>query len=169
MSRNLIGLGLLTIVVIGSVGTAGDTKKEADAPKLPKLWDKLDLTKEQMDKSFAVLKEYKPKMKAAEQHLAKVRESEHAEMIAVLTDSQKAQLLKILTENPTKKEEYKPADTKKNKNALVLPWSWEPLTLTTDQRDRLKTIRSGYKMKITEAVLRCDDVKVGRGPRWCGY
>jgi Spy/CpxP family protein refolding chaperone len=139
------------------MSTSGGTKKDADAPKIPTYWEKLDLTKEQRDKMFAVMDDYRPKRQVLLKREADLKSAEQADMLKVLTDEQRAQLLKHMTDTPAKREDTKKADSQKRTGSL--PPLWESLMLTTEQRDKLTSIKAAYRPKAAEAVTRLNDLK----------
>src|SRR5216684_2619404 len=92
------GLAFVTIVlgvalVVGT-GTSGDSKKPKG--QLPSGWKKLDLSKEQVLKIYAVQGTYKNKIKKLEEELKDLKTQERKEMLKVLTEDQKEKLRQIL-------------------------------------------------------------------------
>ncbi len=100
------GLAFVTVVlgvalVVGT-GISGDSKKPKG--QLPSGWKKLDLSKEQVLKIYAVQGTYKNKIKKLEEET-----QERKEMLKVLTEDQKEKLRQfLLGETPTKEKKVPP-------------------------------------------------------------
>jgi Spy/CpxP family protein refolding chaperone len=155
----LAGFCILAAAIAVGTGDSGDAKKDTlPPPKLPRNWDRLDLTKEQTAKLYAISREYQRKIQAAEKRVDELKGAETAELITVLTAEQQAELLKRLTEKrESKKGDTKKGDTKKGE--LVLPPGWDSLSLTEEQRKNALRIQTKHKLGIAQSVGRLDDVR----------
>jgi hypothetical protein len=102
----LMGLGILGLTLVVGVGVSGD-KKDKDTPKektpsLPAGWKALKLSKDQLAKVHGIMGDYKGKIDEMQKKVGELKAQEKADMIKVLNDDQKAQLLKGLTGEDTK-------------------------------------------------------------------
>jgi hypothetical protein len=106
----------VTLGVLLSTGwLAGQDEKKDPAKlkgQLPANWGKLGLSKEQIQKAYAIQAEFKGKMDGLNAQLAKLKTQQQAELEKVLTPTQKEKLREIITgkapaEDPPKK---KPSD-----------------------------------------------------------
>jgi hypothetical protein len=98
----VVGLGILGIALIVGVGISGDTKKDKDKdpgkkPGIPSGWKALKLSKDQHDKVVTIAVDYDKKISALQSQIDDLKSQRRAEQVKVLTDAQKAILLKGLT------------------------------------------------------------------------
>jgi hypothetical protein len=96
----VVGLGVLGIALVVGVGISGDTKKDKDPgkkPGIPSGWKSLKLTKDQHDKVVTIAVDYDKKISALQSQIDDLKSQRRAEQVKVLTDAQKAILLKGLT------------------------------------------------------------------------
>jgi Spy/CpxP family protein refolding chaperone len=115
---NVRAISLLTVAAVilavlfsGAIGDGlaqdkGDTKKAKGT--LPAGWKKLALSDKQKADIYAVMGEYKTKIKALDDQIKALKEEEHREMVKLLTDDQKKQLAAGLGLEPAKKDDKKP-------------------------------------------------------------
>ncbi len=112
---SVVGLGILMLALVVGVGISGDTKKDAGdvkkdketttkKPMLPQGWKALKLTAEQKKTVYSVMSEYRLKIEGLRKQIADLEAQERAAMLKVLTDDQKALLLKGLTGESTKEK-----------------------------------------------------------------
>jgi Spy/CpxP family protein refolding chaperone len=118
---NVRAISLLTVAAVilavlfsGAIGDGlaqdkGDTKKAKGT--LPAGWKKLSLSDKQKADIYAVMGTYKTKIKALDDQIKALKEEEHREMVKLLTDDQKKQLVAGLGLEPAKKDDKKPDST----------------------------------------------------------
>ena len=117
LSIALAALFLLGLVV--NMGKSQDTKmpaanepdKKGTKGQLPQGWKKLNLTGNQKQKIYEIIKDYRPKIKSLEEQIVQLKSQEHLDLLKVLTDAQKAELAKGLVPDDPKKDQ--PKDDKK--------------------------------------------------------
>ena len=124
----MVFVGVLTVVLFADPGISQDTKKDEKPPEkkepdtkkdkkgyLPSGWKKLNLTTDQKTKIYSIQGDFRSKIKVLEEQISALRRQEHSEMVKVLTDKQKAELLKdLLNPDDLKKEKgEKKLDEKK--------------------------------------------------------
>ena len=111
----LMGLGILALILTVGVGMSGDAKKDKDTggkkAGIPTGWGALKLTKDQREKVISVGVEYDRKISALQAQINDLKAQRKAEQVKVLTDAQKAILLKGLTGES--KDAAPPKDAKK--------------------------------------------------------
>lgn len=93
---------LALLAVVGSA-LAADPPQPAPTPPaatkgtLPRDWKKLGLTDDQKLKAYAITAAAKEKVAKLEAELAAVKEEEHKQLAALLTDDQRKHLAELLT------------------------------------------------------------------------
>lgn len=95
-----LGLGILMLALLVGAGISGDAKKDNGTTKkvgIPTGWKALNLTKEQREKVIAIAMDYRGKIAALQKQIDDLKAQERAEQVKLLTDAQKAILLKGLT------------------------------------------------------------------------
>jgi hypothetical protein len=92
------GLGILGLVLVVGVGTSGDTKKGGGKkPSIPSGWKQLNLTKDQHTKVLAIASDFNAKIASLQKQIDDLKVQRLAEQVKVLSNAQKAILLKGLT------------------------------------------------------------------------
>ncbi|HLN32578.1 MAG TPA: hypothetical protein VK395_32920 [Gemmataceae bacterium] len=105
IGRHVMLVGVLATALLSTGMSLGDDSKAAKPDttkakaKLPSHFKQLNLTEEQQDKLATIIAEYKAKIDTAEKELKSLKEKQKEEFGKVLTDAQKAQLQKILSES----------------------------------------------------------------------
>jgi hypothetical protein len=116
IALKMIGL-LALIAVVSTTAVIGQDKKDkTKAKQLPSNFAKLGLSDDQKKKVHAIQDEYGDKIAALAKQLEELKNKQREETYAVLTDDQKEQLKKILTEKvgaPSKSPDNKKPDDKK--------------------------------------------------------
>ena len=97
----LTGLGILGTILIVGVGISGDTKKDKETGTkktgIPQGWGALKLTKDQREKVVAISADYDRKISELQLKINDLKAQRRAEQVKVLTEAQRATLLKGLT------------------------------------------------------------------------
>jgi Spy/CpxP family protein refolding chaperone len=93
-----LGLGILALALLVGVAETQD-KKDAGKAKglLPPGWKNLDLSATQREAIYKVQNDYKSKYAELNRQLKELQAKERGEMTKILTDEQKAQLVKFTT------------------------------------------------------------------------
>jgi hypothetical protein len=98
-------------VMLGIVFLAGPGTSQEKKPKgqLPQHWKKLDLSKEQVLKIYAVQGTYRGKIKGLRDQISSLEKQEKTELLKVLSEEQKDKLRQILLgeTSPTKEKKDK--------------------------------------------------------------
>ena len=120
MKRLVIWGSVIAAVVLLSVTAVTGQDKKTKNKQLPQNYGKLGLSDEQKKKIYAIQDEYGDKIADLAKQLDILRKKQREEMAAVLTDEQKQELKKILSEKagdtkpaPDKKPGDKPTSDKK--------------------------------------------------------
>ncbi len=121
----LTGLGgcvLLVLAFVVGTGQSGDKKQEVPTKKfgLPANWKKIGASDEQRKKYQEIKNSFYTKMKVLNDQLSQMKKQETREVLSLLTEDQKAQLRKILSERtgeklPEKKTTKKVVEDKAKK------------------------------------------------------
>lgn len=115
--RLLLGSMLVVALLGGSLLFGQDTKQSKGRGGLPANWGKLGLSDEQRQKIYSIRSEYRGKIDDLQEKLTQLRKQENAEMLKVLTESQRSHLREILASKaggePTGDDKSKDKDKKK--------------------------------------------------------
>jgi len=93
MYRSLSALALATALVVACYGQAPPKTKTA---KLPFGWSKIGLSEEVKKKALAIVSKANAEIHELESKIAEIRAKERADLNALLTDAQRAELRKYL-------------------------------------------------------------------------
>lgn len=110
MRRLAVWCGLIAAVALLSAAAVTGQDKKAKNKQLPQNYGKLGLSDEQKKKIYAIQDEYGDKINDLTKQLEALRKKQREEMAAVLTDEQRQELKKILSE---KAGDTKPTTDKK--------------------------------------------------------
>jgi hypothetical protein len=159
----LMVLGILGIILLVGAGISGGTKKDKepsadDLPKLNKHWLALNLTKEQLEKIATIQRKSLPKLSEFEKKLHELKNAETDELLQMLTDPQKAEIIKNLS-NIASKDTKKDDSGKAKKPKEARPPGWETLKLSAEQQKKLSTIRTDYAFKIGESERQIAEIR----------
>jgi hypothetical protein len=161
----LMVLGILGIILVVGAAISGGTKKDKeppadDLPKLNKHWLALNLTKEQLDKLGAIQRKSLPKSSELEKKRHELKNAETDELLQMLTDAQKAEIIKNLSSTDSRDKKKDDADkTKKPKEASARPPGWETLKLSAEQEKKLSSVRTDYGFKIGESERQIAEIR----------
>ncbi len=117
-----MGLGILAIALVVGVGISGDTKKDKDKDsgkithRTPTGWKVLKLSAEQKKKIYAIQDDFGVKINELKKKITDLETQELTEMVKLLTDEQKATLLKSVTGEEKDKGPSKDKDKEKDKD-----------------------------------------------------
>ena len=108
----LAGAGILVLALL--VGTsASQEKKDKIKGQLPANWKALELTEAQKEKVYEINAQFKTKFDDLNKKLKELQAEQKKAQVAVLTESQKELLQKIVLGEAAKKKEEKKKEEKK--------------------------------------------------------